>query len=154
MAKQSGTFYLTTLLTAILSTGFLLFNMVAIVRYRQQVFFERGTLSAIELLMMFGFGLVLLFNLISILWLLSRLRPPGHPNRRDIAIITLGVVCLFLLAGQKVMVDEIGRELLLGWEIRGEWIILYAMLITQLIYNLIVLLRLVRTAHPRHLVGL
>ncbi|MFC1563543.1 hypothetical protein ACFL6G_01345 [candidate division KSB1 bacterium] len=40
------------------------------------------------------------------------------------------------------MLDEIGREYLLGWETAGEWIILYVFLIIQLIYNSMFLLKL------------
>jgi hypothetical protein len=59
----------------------------------------------------------------------------------DIAVLTLGALCLILLVGEKVMADEIGREYLLGWEVVGEWVILYVFLTIQLIYNVIILRR-------------
>jgi len=51
------------------------------------------------------------------------------------------------------MIDEIGREYLLGWEVLGEWIILYVFLTTQLIYNLVILLQLFRIYHARYSEG-
>jgi hypothetical protein len=49
-----------------------------------------------------------------------------------------------LLVGEKAMVDEIGREYLLGWEVVGEWIILYVFLAIQLLYNIFILRRVYR----------
>jgi hypothetical protein len=43
---------------------------------------------------------------------------------------------------QVQVVDEISREYRLGWEVLGEWIILYVLLKTQLVYNLVILLKL------------
>jgi hypothetical protein len=43
---------------------------------------------------------------------------------------------------QVEVVDEIPRECRLGWEVLGEWIILYVLLTTQLVYNLVILLKL------------
>jgi len=69
------------------------------------------------------------------------------------ATLVLGALCLFLLIGEKAMVDEIGREYLLGWEVLGEWIILYAFLTIQLIYNLVILMQLFRAYRDRRVVG-
>ena len=114
----------------------------------------------IELVMLIGFGLVFLFDLVSIAWFAARLRTRVHESTRDAttamaaarwepAILALGILCLVLMMGEKVMVDEIGREALLGWKTGGEWIILYAMLVTQLVYNIIVIIPLWRSGLPR-----
>jgi hypothetical protein len=47
------------------------------------------------------------------------------------------------------MVDEIGREYLLGWEVVGEWIILYVFLAIQLLYNIVILRRVHRARISR-----
>jgi hypothetical protein len=52
----------------------------------------------------------------------------------DLIALLWGVLCLLLLAGEKVMIDEIARETRLGWETLGEWIILYGFFTTQLFY--------------------
>ena len=153
MEKQSRLLHNSTFVLAILSTGFLVFNMSGILIYKQQVFFERETLAGVEIVMLIGFGLVLLFDIASLLWVLLRLRQSENASIGDKATLILGALCLFLLIGEKVMVDEIGREYRLGWEVLGEWIILYAFLTTQLIYNLIVLLQLFRAYRGRRSVG-
>jgi hypothetical protein len=51
--------------------------------------------------------------------------------------------------GEKVMVVDIGREYLLGWEAIGEWIILYVFLATQLLYNAVILRQVYRTCEAQ-----
>ena len=99
--------------------------------------------------MLVGFGLVVLFDIASFLWVLLRLRQSQKANIGDKAMLVLGVLCPFLFLGEKVMVDEIAREYRLGWEVLGEWIILYVLLTTQLIYNLVILLQLLRANRER-----
>jgi len=53
-------------------------------------------------------------------------------------LAAFGLLCLLCFAAEKVLVDEIGREIALGWETTGEWIILYGLLAVQLVYHLIV----------------
>jgi formate hydrogenlyase subunit 3/multisubunit Na+/H+ antiporter MnhD subunit len=144
MRKYSGLAYHALLVLAILSTGFLVFNMVATPTYKQQIFLDQETISAVEIVMLVGFGLVLLFDITSLVWAWMRLRQSEGPNVGGMAIVVLGVLCPFLLLGAKVMVDEISREYRLGWEVLGEWIILYVLLTTQLVYNLVILGRLLR----------
>ena len=43
------------------------------------------------------------------------------------------------------MLDEIAREMRLGWETMGEWIILYGFFTTQLLYNIFILIHLTRS---------
>jgi hypothetical protein len=119
--------------------------MVAIPIYKQQVFLERDRItSGAEMVILIGFVLVLVFNVVSILWVSSCIRKAESVRIKDIAVLTLGALCLILLVGEKVMVDEIGREYLLGWEVVGEWVILYVFLTIQLLYNIIILRRVYR----------
>jgi hypothetical protein len=154
MEKHSRLLYNSTFVLAILSIGFLVFNMLGILIYRQQVFFERETLAGVEIVILIGFGLVVLFDIGSLLWVLLRMRQSGEASVGDKATLILGALCLILLVGEKAMVDEIGREYLLGWEVLGEWIILYIFLTTQLIYNLVILSQLFRACRDRREYGL
>lgn len=130
---------------AIVCTALLVYSMAAIPIYKQQVFLERGRItSGAEMVILIGFVLVLVFNVVSILWVSSCIRKAEAVRRGDIAVLTLGALCLILLVGEKVMVDEIGREYLLGWEVFGEWAILYVFLTIQLLYNIIILRRVYR----------
>jgi hypothetical protein len=153
MEKQSRLLTNSTTVLAILSIGFLAFNMLGIPIYNEQVFFERGTLSSVEIVILFGFGLVFTFDIVSLLWVLARLRQSENGSVGDKATLILGVLCLFLFIGEKTMVDEIGREYLLGWEVLGEWIILYIFLTIQFIYNLVILVQLSRAYRDRRVAG-
>jgi hypothetical protein len=153
MENEGGWLARLTAGLAVLSIGFLAFNMVGIPVYKEQVFFERGTLSGVEMVIGIGFGLVLLFDVVSLLWVLLRLRQSENGSVGDKATLVLGALCLVLFVGEKTMVDEIGREYLLGWEVLGEWIILYVFLTIQLIYNLVILARLFRAHRNRPVVG-
>lgn len=125
---------------AVLCTGLLVYNMVALPIYKDHIFIERGTINTGgEMVILIGFILVFIFNILSLLWLLLHIRQDKKTHKKDIVVLALGVLCLFLLMGDKVMVDEIGRELFLGWEVKGECIILYVFLATQLLYNVIIL---------------
>ena len=129
-----------------LSTVLLVFNMLALPIYKEQIFFEREIFSNVEIVILIGFCFIILFNIVSFLWILSGIRRSHEVVSGDIARLILGALCLILLIGEKTMVDEIGREYPLGWEVTGEWIILYIFLTIQLIYNFVVILKLFRTA--------
>jgi hypothetical protein len=128
---------------AILCTGLLVYIMVAMPIYKEQVFLERGSITiGGEMVILIGFVFVLIFNIVSLLWMLSRIRRAVRKGGRW--VFALGALCLILLLGEKVMVDEIGREYGLGWEVVGEWIILYVFLAIQFFYNIVILRRLYR----------
>ena len=129
---------LVSLLT-IISTFFLIYIMMALIIYREQIFLEREILSIPEIIIGIGFVLVLLFNIVSILWLVRKFRNFDKVTFGKKITLTLGGICLLLMLGEKTMIDEIGREYPLGWETLGEWIILYIFLTVQLFYNFTIL---------------
>ena len=56
---------------AILCTGLLVYNMVAMPIYKEQIFLERGTMTTdAELVILIGFVLIPVFNLASLIWVL------------------------------------------------------------------------------------
>ena len=124
--------------------------MPAIVIFKKQVFLEREIISGVEIVILIGFISIFLFNIASFLWVLTRLLRAGEFSGLNIATLVLGAACLVLMFGEKVMADEIGREYLLGWEVLGEWIILYVFLAVQLVYNSVVLVKLFRAYHARN----
>jgi len=132
--------YRAALTAAILCTGLLVYNMVAMPIYKDQVFLERGTITTGgEMVILIGFLFVAAFNIISLVWVFSCIRQAEVVRKGDRGLFAPGALCLILLLGQKVMVDEISREHLLGWEVLGEWIILYLLLAIQLLYNFVIL---------------
>ncbi|MFQ5630722.1 MAG: hypothetical protein ACE5I1_18275, partial [bacterium] len=62
-----------TFALAMVSTPYLLFNMLVMPIFKQQIFFEREIHSGVEYALIIGFGLVLLFDIVSLLWILLRL---------------------------------------------------------------------------------
>jgi len=127
---------------AILSAILLLFIMLTIPVYKEQIFYERQTLAIVEIVIIIGFVFILFFDILSLFWISSRIRRNGKFTIGKIVTFILGVFCLIMLIGEKVMLDEIGRELILGWETKGEWIILYTLFVTQMIYNLVIFFKL------------
>jgi len=129
---------------AILSTILLLFNIFTIPVYKEQIFYERQTLAIVEIVIISGFAFILFFDILSLFWISSRFRQNKKFTLGNIVTFFLGLFCLIMLVGEKVMLDEIGRELILGWETKGEWTILYILFVTQMIYNLVIFFKLKR----------
>lgn len=130
---------------AILSAGLMVYIMAAIILFREDVFIERAALSGFEITILIGFAFVVLFDGVSFLWLLSGFRYMKDGFAGSKAILLLWALCVLSLFGAKVMADEIGREYAIGWEVLGEWIILYIFLSVQLFYNILILFKLFHT---------
>ncbi|MGD9125345.1 MAG: hypothetical protein PVG60_09640 [Desulfarculaceae bacterium] len=133
-----------------MSTILLLYNLAAMPICKEQIFLQRGTISTgPELVIFMGFILAAIFDIASFLWLLLRVLQARPAARGDKGLLALGALCLVLMLGEKAMVDEIGREYPLGWEVLGEWIILYVFLAIQLVYNVLILRRAYRSRLAR-----
>ncbi len=129
---------------AILSTVFLIYNMLAIIIFRDQVFLDRRNISGAEIGIFAGFIFVVFFDVISLLWMISGFRYLKEGFAGSKALLFIWAFCVLSLFGAKVMVDEIGREYILGWEVLGEWIILYIFLTIHLVYNIMILFKSLR----------
>ena len=116
---------------AIISILFIIFSINF---FRHEIFVERDSLSNIEYLVFISFVVIILFLIFSELWMIN-----NSLNRNDFSwnqsiMILFGVACFIMLFAEKVMADEIGREIILGWETVGETIILNVLLLIQLVY--------------------
>ncbi|MBU1700862.1 MAG: hypothetical protein KJ970_12535 [Candidatus Eisenbacteria bacterium] len=129
---------------ALASIAGLLFNIAAIPIHKELVLSVHGHLSNTEILMIFGFFLVFVFNLVSILWLTSESNRTRDRGARRIFGILFGVLCLVLLYGDKVMIDEIARAWRAGAGIAGGLSLMYLFLLIQLAYNIFILLHMRR----------
>ncbi len=125
------------LMLGLLATSGFVYSMLALRFYREQLFLERETLNGPGLIVLSSFGLVLLFDIASFIWVLIRHR--RMPSTWNIAMLLIGTLCWILLIVDKVMIDELGREYRLGWETRGELIILYGSMTIQFAYCAVVL---------------
>lgn len=115
--------------------------MTGLQLFKGEVFMQRETFSGGEMLLAAAFLSVALFNVVSLGWLIAGLQRSLERRGADLMAIAMGVLCMVLLLGEKTMIDEIAREHPLGWEVLGEWIILYSFLVVQLVYSILVLLK-------------
>lgn len=142
MNKQPNILFFLTFFCTILSLVSLIFIMLSIPLQKEQIFIHQDTFSNIEIAILFGFLLVFLFHIFSLVWIFSETRKLKPFNIGKWLLFVFGSFSLFLFLGEKVMLDEIGHEYLSDWSITGEWVILYILFIIQLVYNLIILFRL------------
>jgi len=143
---------------AVVSALCLAFNMVTLVVLREEIMLRREPLPALGLVMLCGFCTVFGFCACYVLWSMWRLHgsasEPLKPRLADQAMpfepgmLAFAIVSMILMVGAKVMVDEIGRETLLGWETTGEWIILYCCLTVQLMFIVLAIARLTLSYRP------
>ncbi len=124
---------------AAVTGAWLLFNLIAMPLAWGGVNASGGVRGAIQLLILLGFLLVVVFDLLSLAWCWSRWgsRVAGGT---EAGLAVFAIMSLFAMMGAKVMVDEIARETPLGGA-GGEWGVLYVCLILQLSFVVIVLFR-------------
>jgi hypothetical protein len=135
---------LTLLIVGILATFCLVFNLAAIPITREQWILNPGILFPVGWIIMAGFMVILLFNGFSAIRALFRLLAKKAVPL-DALFLTGGILCILLLGGEKVMLDEIARETRFGLGASGEWIVLYTGLAVQLCYNLFAVFYLIRS---------
>jgi len=129
------------------STSLLLFILIGIWAFRQEIFVIDGEVRMAGLIMLAGFAVILLFDLASVLWLGRSRTRWGGSNRARGGLLRLGLVCILFLGVEKVMADEVAHQAEAAWTIQGEYLMLYGMLFLQLAYNLLVTGQLVRRQH-------
>ena len=117
---------------------YLLFNMVAMPLWWGGVSASGGLRGGIQLTILIGFLYILLFDLISAGWVLTRVcwlrqEKPEEGCQKG-WLVVLAASALVGMMGAKVMVDEIGRETPMEMGPAGEWAILYVCLGLQLAY--------------------
>lgn len=124
--------------SALVAGFYLLFNMVAMPAGWGGVSSSGGTLGALEITILAGFLYILLFDLVSAGWVLTRVCWTEEGVREEGCqkgwVLVLGVLAMAGLMGARVMVDEIGRQTALGKGAGGEWAVLYVCLGLQLAY--------------------
>jgi len=137
MSYEQRRFEKIVLLLDVLSTPLLLFILLGLWLFRDQVFVIGEPLTPATATMLIGFGAILLFDIASVAWLAGNRRSaPGETEARTMLLV-LGVLCLVLVAADKVMIDEVAHETATGWTLQTEYLLLYGMLIFQLAYNVL-----------------
>ena len=123
---------------SILSICCLIFNMLMTYIHRKEVFVKQDSVSLLGFFMIIGFVIFLIYCVFVFLWLLWQIRKETNKPFYIFTLFLCGV-CILLMMGEKVLYDEIARELRLGWEVLGEGIILYIFYCMQITFNLIML---------------
>lgn len=134
------------LITAIVATCGLLFNTATTSMTSKQRIFDQGTLFPAGRIVLSGIVLLLLFNCFSTVRASFRLWNP-KTSSFDTNALPGGIVYIFLLVGEKAMLDEIDRKTRFDLETVWERIALYVGLTVQLIYNLSMIRRLSFSIH-------
>ncbi len=136
---------------ALVAIVYLIFNMVAMPVWWGGVSATEGFREAIQLTVLAGFVFILLFDLISAGWILTRVCWVREGGREEGCqkgwLFLLAAVAIVGMMGAKVMVDEIARETPLGGA-SGEWVILYICLGLQLAYLGAVVFQRRPSSHP------
>ena len=117
----------------------LLCNLVALPLAWGGINADGGVLAVVQAAVLLGFLFIFCFDVATLAWITLRRSEP-RLGARKLWLQALAVLALVGLAGSKVMVDEIARETPLG-RAGGEWGVLYALLILQLSYILVVLFK-------------
>ncbi len=135
MSERQRGFEKIVLLLDVLSTPLLLFILLGLWLFRDQVFVIGEPLTPATVTMLIGFGAILLFDLASVAWLAGNRHSAHGEAETRTRLLVLGVLCLVLFAADKVMIDEVAHETATGWTLQTEYLLLYGMLMIQLAYN-------------------
>lgn len=125
------------LLLDVLCTPLLVFILLGLSLFRDQVFVIGEPLTPATATMLVGFGAILLFDIASVAWLAGNRRSAPAETEARTRLLVLGVLCLVLFAADKVLIDEVAHETATGWTLPTEYLLLNGMLIFQLAYNIL-----------------
>ena len=124
----------------------LVFNMVAIPLYREELFFNQDTLLPVGVIILAMYLLFFIFNILVVVWVFSLVLKHEESLAWDSPTLIWGILCIILFMAEKVMIDEIARETRFGMETFGEWIILYILLTIQLLYGVFIAFKVFRSS--------
>ena len=136
--------YRTTFILDILSLGALILISIMLNLYGPKLLSDPSSYGMMPTLVFIGFLVILIFNIISFIWILHSIVLKKMIGGFDtIALVYCGL-CILLMMGEKTMIDEIAREDQIGWETSGQLNILFALLVVQLLFNFLILGHLYR----------
>ncbi len=124
------------------ATAFLIFILIGMWVFRDHLFTIGNPLAMLDLIILVGIIFILMFNIFSLFWVGGEHYKRGKSRVSDLVLFGIGVLCAVMMMAEKVMADEIAHETASGWKIQGEYLMLYGMLLIQLVYNLLIGMRL------------
>ena len=132
------------IILAIFAAAGAVFNLITIPLFHEEVFIRQYTIAPVEIIILLGFLAILIFNLMSLFWLVLQIHKESDSKTGHILLLIFTIFCIIGLMGQKVMLDEVANEYYLGWNVQGEWIIFLGLLSLQLVYCLVFLFTAIR----------
>jgi len=138
--KKHNTFSLITLVLGIVSLLWLFYDLYEITHNIEKVLYvnESGYIIGI------GYIFILLFHVFSIIYVLKQFRRYKKFNWLRIIVMIFGVFSLFAIAVEKVMYDEIAREIMFG-SAGGEIFILCCAIVLNILFTFTMLVLILKT---------
>jgi len=93
----------------------------------------------------FGFMVSFLFHFIAGLNIIFQLRFFKKVNGLRIAILLFGILSFIHLIGDWGLLNDIGKEYKMGWEVEGEWLMLYLNFIPHVTFHILMMVLLLFT---------
>jgi hypothetical protein len=140
--REKGLFIL-----AIIAACWLLFNLAMSHIYQEDLLLKQNPTNPVGYFMIVGFAVILIFFIAAFIWLLNQLRRQKGDVLTIFALLLCGLSIVSLM-GQKIMYDEIARELPLG-AAGGESLLLVILFCIQLVFSLVMIFRLKRPIHTQ-----
>jgi len=128
MSRTLKSFHLFSLSLGFLSAAAMIFNTGVFVRlYPQVTQFQEldPSWESYGIAVGLDFILIAIFHLSCVGTLLAHLVVHKTTSKIKIAAITLGVISGAMILGDMALLSDIGKEYPLGWQTRGEWIVLF-----------------------------
>lgn len=98
---------------------------------------NRQELDMYDFLTIIGYLFIVLFHLYAIIFIFSQFRFADTFKCLKILLLILGIVSLFAIGVEKVMVDEIAKEYRAGFEDQGEYFLLKGALFINILFNIL-----------------
>ena len=125
---------------SVVATFALLSNMVLIPLFRYDILVDTASFSLLEVILLFSFLLIFLFNTFCFVWGCRQSKSKSD-SILSTFVLMASVLCIVMLFGQKTMIDEIARHYRFKWESNSEWIMLYFFYTLQLVFNIVIFVK-------------
>ncbi len=130
----------------LLLLGFIAFNSSIYIIFKLNFdFMDITDKSNPDFLAWAGYLFILLFHILAIFYIIDHFRREKKFHLLRNLTLIIGIISLFATGGEKVLFDEVAREYALGWEIRGEIIILHVLLITNILFYIMMFVLILKT---------
>ena len=136
---------------AIISIVAVVIDLVFLNFFSEILFKEPRATTTAELVVVIGAVIMGAFIIYSIRWVYMLEQMEGRWTPGKTFTIGYGVLCFFLLFTEKVMADQVGRQMLYGADFEFRLNVLHMLFVLQLIYALLILTEIEAQDRPKKL---